>query len=345
MTFTQIMTFDSWSDEIARHVGQLQPGMLVLFIVFICITSFGFMNLVVGVVIESTFRTANEDAIKIKGGQDRNRRLVFKQLREIFVTADKDGNGTLSLGEVKEAITKPEVYSKLQMIDFPVDDPDKVFRLLDYDDSGELTIEEFIAGCIRMKGQAKSKDLMEAQVAIDTMSKHFAQFDYELDKFTKKLWHLDATARALLDQGQHVFLDTREYNKRNPESKDATVALPSEEVLRDAPWLSGGKYLARGSQFGHQGEATAGDLRLLADSLAIAQSPDQPESPGSPLTNRRTSFSRTGSRKDLRAVDNDPATTMAMLMDAQNNSTLPVSEYALVPMPGSVPHDEAKQLD
>lgn len=70
---------------------------------------------------------------------------------------------------MESAIQKPEIYNKLKMIDFPVDDPGQIFALLDYDESGELTTEEFITGCIRMKGPAKSKDLLVAQVGVDSM--------------------------------------------------------------------------------------------------------------------------------------------------------------------------------
>ena len=95
--------------------------------------------------------------------------------------ADVDGSGTLKLEEVESAIQKPEIYNKLKMIDFPVDDPGQIFALLDYDESGELTTEEFITGCIRMKGPAKSKDLLVAQVGVDSMRKQYALFEQDSD--------------------------------------------------------------------------------------------------------------------------------------------------------------------
>ena len=86
------------------------------------------------------------------------------------------------LEEVESAIQKPEIYNKLKMIDFPVDDPGQIFALLDYDESGELTTEEFITGCIRMKGPAKSKDLLVAQVGVDSMRKQYALFEQDATK-------------------------------------------------------------------------------------------------------------------------------------------------------------------
>merc|ERR1719284_2393740 len=137
--------------------------------------------------------TASKDSKKIKKKKEKDRQMVFSQLREIFESADVDDSGSLTLEEVQDALNKPEIYNKLKMIDFPVDDPKQIFLLLDFDDTGELTIEEFITGCVRMKGAAKSKDLLVAQVAVDTMRRHYQEFEKELEAFQRKLRNLDKT--------------------------------------------------------------------------------------------------------------------------------------------------------
>merc|ERR1719217_1643279 len=40
-TLFQIVTFESWSERIVRHVMQKQPAMVVFFIAFIAVSSFG----------------------------------------------------------------------------------------------------------------------------------------------------------------------------------------------------------------------------------------------------------------------------------------------------------------
>ena len=86
---------------------------------------------------------------------------------------------------MESAIQKPEIYNKLKMIDFPVDDPGQIFALLDYDESGELTTEEFITGCIRMKGPAKSKDLLVAQVGVDSMRRPDLHFLFQASQYSE----------------------------------------------------------------------------------------------------------------------------------------------------------------
>jgi len=235
-TLFQVVTLDQWSDTIARHVVKNQPGMVVFFLLIICIVTFGLLNIIVGVVVENALATAARDQNKIRKAKERNRQLVFNQLRAIFEDADVDNSGTLTFEEVDVAIKKPEIYNKLRMIDFPVDDPQQVFDLLDYDESGELTIDEFIEGCLRMKGTAKSKDLLVAQVHLDSMKRHYNQFESELELLQSKLLKLDATARAITEHGERVFLDMRQYRIRHPEEKGSSIPRMNTSVLRQAPW-------------------------------------------------------------------------------------------------------------
>eukprot|EP00435_Cladocopium_sp_Y103_P027243 s1005_g6.t1 len=233
------------NESVVRHVVANQPAMLIFFLIFVCISSLGLMSIMIGVVVENTLATANKDQNKLKARRERDRKQVFGQLQEIFEMADVDGSGTLKLEEVESAIQKPEIYNKLKMIDFPVDDPGQIFALLDYDESGELTTEEFITGCIRMKGPAKSKDLLVAQVGVDSMRKQYALFeqDYgknmeesvEMEKFQAKVAMLDATIRAVMSHGEHVFLDTRQYRMRHPDFHAQTKRFQTTE-FDHMPW-------------------------------------------------------------------------------------------------------------
>merc|ERR1719382_416123 len=122
------------------------------------------------------------------------------------------------------------------MIDFPVDDPKQVFALLTHDDRAELTIDEFITGCLRMKGNAKSKDLLVAQVALNCMKRHYNQFESELADLQKKLHKLDATARAITEHGERVFLDMRQYRMRHPSERGNNIPRMDTGVMQETPW-------------------------------------------------------------------------------------------------------------
>merc|ERR1712072_1567601 len=134
----------------------------------------------------------------------------------------------LDLDEVKEAVRIPEVYHKLKKIDFPVEDPETLFVLLDYDESGELAIDEFITGCTRMRGDANSKDLLVAQVITDNMARHLELFAKGLLKCKQRLDNLALCAKSFSAHGEHVFLDARTYRMRHPDHKGQFLPDPAK---------------------------------------------------------------------------------------------------------------------
>lgn len=235
-TLLQILTLDGWSEEIARHVVHRQGWQIVFFVAFIALGSFGLMNVIIGVVVENTLRTSEKDNNVVRKRKERDRQNVLSQLREIFEYADADGSGTLTIDEVKNALDKPEVHTNLKKIEFPVENPEHIFNLLDYDNSNELTIDEFITGCMRMKGEAKSKDLLAAQVALDTMRGYYIDLEEQMGIFNKKLRLLEATAESLIDHGEHVFLNAQEFRLRHPELKEQHPSAISDGMLDRAPW-------------------------------------------------------------------------------------------------------------
>jgi len=233
-TLFQMMTLESWTDDIARHVVRNQPGMMVFIIIFLGVLTFGLMNVVIAIVVENTLAQAERDEKKLAKARERDRLKVFSQLRDIFVEADVDQSGSLDVQEVIDVIAKPEIYNKLKMIEFPVENPVQIFTLLDYDDSGELSIDEFISGCLRMKGAAKSKDLLVAQVAVDQMKRSFDAFSEEMHTCHEKIEDLQRTTSRLIEQGELVFLNSREYRKRHPDYKSLSPPPVRGEHLRNA---------------------------------------------------------------------------------------------------------------
>merc|ERR1711988_2069835 len=152
---------------------------------------------------------------------------VLAHLREVFEVADEDGSGSLTQLEVREAIQNPEVANRLRLIDFPVEDPDEVFMLLDVDQTGELSIDEFISGCMRLKGPAKSKDLLAVQISVETLGKRLSLLDDKLALSGEKIGLLDTKTRKMASQAEQVFLDPRELKRRQAGLEPGQIATDS----------------------------------------------------------------------------------------------------------------------
>ena len=61
----------------------------------------------------------------------------------------------------------------------------------------------------------------------------------EMEKFQAKVAMLDATIRAVMSHGEHVFLDTRQYRMRHPDFRAQTMKHSAD--FENMPWTKDSK--------------------------------------------------------------------------------------------------------
>merc|ERR1711948_104414 len=85
--------------------------------------------------------------------------VYTERIKTFFQEADLDKSGTLSWEEFRSHLENQQVRAYFQTLDLDVSQAHVLFELLDADGSNQVTIDEFLDGCMRLKGQAKSIDL------------------------------------------------------------------------------------------------------------------------------------------------------------------------------------------
>jgi hypothetical protein len=80
-------------------------------------------------------------------------------MRELFKDMDQDGSGTVTLTEVIDFLEDPKMGAYFHALGIEIDDTERLFNLLDEDGTDEISIDEFINGCLHLRGNAKSIDL------------------------------------------------------------------------------------------------------------------------------------------------------------------------------------------
>lgn len=104
------------------------------------------LNVVTGVFVESATKSTAEE-------KDIN--LVNRL--QAFLCAH--GQNSLTWDYFKERLQDPEITLYLKSVDLDVSEAHGLFQLLDTDDSGIVEAEEFVMGCLRLRGVAKAVDL------------------------------------------------------------------------------------------------------------------------------------------------------------------------------------------
>jgi hypothetical protein len=115
-------------------------------------------------------------------------------MRELFQAADTDGDGDLTVAELTELVSHPEVRSWLATIDLDiVDDFDAVIHVLDPEGKGFVKADEFYATIGRFKGPARRLEttllLMETRHAHKSFHKFHKKHNASLDRALSQLEH------------------------------------------------------------------------------------------------------------------------------------------------------------
>merc|ERR1719356_322959 len=97
-------------------------------------------------------------------------------MKTIFEEMDTDGTGCLTLQEFERRLDDERVIAYFNALKLDVSDARTLFTLLDYDQSGEIAVDEFLAGCHKLKGESRSLDIAIMQYEIRWLKEAFLGF-------------------------------------------------------------------------------------------------------------------------------------------------------------------------
>lgn len=154
LTLFQIMTLESWSMGIVRPIMEVKPEASIIFLLFICLTTFAFLNIITGIVVDSTMKACEEGLTKLK-----QRQQVLPILNRALESMDTDKNGELSLQELNEALGNEKVRKYIRFLGVHPEDVPRLFDTFDSDRSGSVDYHEFIDEFLTLTDSAKKKDI------------------------------------------------------------------------------------------------------------------------------------------------------------------------------------------
>eukprot|EP00747_Dinoflagellata_sp_TGD_P112002 gnl/TRDRNA2_/TRDRNA2_171351_c0_seq2.p1 gnl/TRDRNA2_/TRDRNA2_171351_c0~~gnl/TRDRNA2_/TRDRNA2_171351_c0_seq2.p1 ORF type:complete len:170 (-),score=28.92 gnl/TRDRNA2_/TRDRNA2_171351_c0_seq2:378-887(-) len=122
----------------------------VLFVCYIAFSIFALMNVVTGVFVESALQHAHRDRDT----------YMAHTVSELFHKVDIEQSGVMSWDEFERALQLSEMQSYFKEINIGLEGARGLFSLLDIDGSGLVDLDELVHGFFRLRGPAKSLDLV-----------------------------------------------------------------------------------------------------------------------------------------------------------------------------------------
>lgn len=229
-TLLTCMTRDGWASHVARYVVEQEFVQVFFFFVFMLMSTYGLLNLVVSVIVEQTLNAArsNEDKVRVK--EERNKKNDLEDLKEIFLAADEDGNGELDMQEFLNALEDEEIHWRMHALDLNIEDCAGLFAVVDGDGARALSMDEFIDGCTKLKGVAKNKDLLAITAQADTLAYKMDELGEQLVYTEKMLNHLDVISLSITNRFKPSIKSSRKKIAKSVGGSAPIVPMPHERL-------------------------------------------------------------------------------------------------------------------
>jgi len=184
---------DWWTvGSILLHIS---TRYLLIFLIFILFTVLAVMNIITGIFVKEALDMATKDHdMQLQQELVENRHLLLR-LKAIFHRMDANSTGCVSLLDFEQTMEDGSVRVLFQQVGLNIGDATSFFKVLDQDDSNELSIEEFVMGCMRFKGGANRMDIEVMLMDTKKLMKKLARMH---EKFFERLAKIEQTVGVVL---------------------------------------------------------------------------------------------------------------------------------------------------
>lgn len=186
-------------DMIGRAVFEYQPSMIIVFVLFIVVMTFGILNVFVGVIVEGTMKVFNALEKDHEAEERKDKLALLERIKDSVFQLDTDGNDVLTYDEVKEGMHL--LAELLDEVKLPHSfggehGVQRIVDLLDTDCDGSLTSDEFVRGffeliynspfqnhCVTLaKSNAIHRDCLKIRRTVEgVLKREFQRIDERLD--------------------------------------------------------------------------------------------------------------------------------------------------------------------
>lgn len=147
-----------WDDALIP-LQEVSPVAVAALLLYIVITVFTVVNVVTGVFCNTAIESAAADKDIAVMKQMRKHAAQVQVLKNVFREIDEKSNKSITMEDLEEAMSAHKLSSFLQSMGIDTEDVMTLFQIIDSDGSGFIDVDEFVTGCMRLHGPAKSLDV------------------------------------------------------------------------------------------------------------------------------------------------------------------------------------------
>eukprot|EP00929_Paragymnodinium_shiwhaense_P023779 TRINITY_DN14806_c0_g1_i1.p1 TRINITY_DN14806_c0_g1~~TRINITY_DN14806_c0_g1_i1.p1 ORF type:complete len:579 (+),score=59.43 TRINITY_DN14806_c0_g1_i1:180-1916(+) len=174
------LTMGNWVPISRAVVRNLGDWYMLFFIVYRTVVGFAVLRVVTAIFTAETFRVAQSDDGIMLMEKERQIRTHTTRMQQLLSEGDESQDGYLSLDEFNDLLADNRVRKWLSAQDIEVKDVALAYRLIDDSGDGRVSTEELVRGFMRLKGTAKSIDMLTVIHAFSKVEDLLGRLDADL---------------------------------------------------------------------------------------------------------------------------------------------------------------------
>mmetsp|Transcript_42282 Transcript_42282/g.83649 ORF Transcript_42282/g.83649 Transcript_42282/m.83649 type:complete len:648 (+) Transcript_42282:65-2008(+) len=197
-----------WQEAVVPldHISELYRGVWSFYVMFVVL---GVLNVLTGIFVERACELSGLDRDLVVQSEMKRNESFLVEMKCIFEEADEDRSGTITWQEFKKYMENPRIQAYFATKQLDAFDARSLFELFSQDHAEEIGIEEFVIGCQRLKGMARSVDLLavlrEARETKRVMKALLRRIDPNMDATIKgDLLGFQRSFTALASEGSEA---------------------------------------------------------------------------------------------------------------------------------------------
>jgi len=155
-------------------VEEVSSSFAVFFFVYIIVVVFAMFRIITALFLRDTLAFASRDAEAAVQEKIKQKESYASKLLDFFEAADTSKDGFLTLAEFQTILEEDGVKTWMSIMEVDVHDTEHLFNILDSGD-GLVSPEEFVQGILRLKGQARSQDVLRIMHCCERLMQDMAR--------------------------------------------------------------------------------------------------------------------------------------------------------------------------
>lgn len=235
----------SWV-EVVGELQLLSTGWVFVFIFYIAFTYFAVLNVVTGVFCQSAIDSAQNDQTLVLQSIQAEKQANIEKITNLFKAIDIEETGVITYQMLEDQVNSPEVQTYFEAIGLDVWDAWSFFKLLDSDGGGAVELNEFLMGCLRLRGQARSMDVVRVMRdqawLLSQQSRFWTYMEAELAEMRERLPprrpHRLSPSKDPVPSKDHVPSDPQKVRSPQHSPQHVPDAPPKEPDEVSSPDLA-----------------------------------------------------------------------------------------------------------